>query len=127
MSENTKTSGQCTPVSVKVKRCVSVLPNDYTVLENLPTINGVSLIGNTTAQDLELLSSKGEDYETVSLLKKQEVEGYLVIIGGERPTKIALNKFLEEAGKLSYGEGFETVDVINPDAPIGTYQFVEKN
>lgn len=72
------------------------------------------------------MSSKGEDYETVSLLEAKEVEGYLVIINNEKPTKVALSEFLSEAGKLSHGEGFETVKVFNPDAPIGTYQFVEK-
>ena len=62
------TSTQCSPVSVKVKRCVSVLPNDYSQLENMPTINGVTLIGDLKANELGVLSSNKNDYETLSVL-----------------------------------------------------------
>lgn len=124
--KTTQAGAQCSPLSVKVKRCVSVLPNDYTVLENLPAINGVTLIGNIKAKDVELLSSRGDDYETVSLLDNKESEGYLIVLGAEKVTKVKLSDVLSQAGGLSHGEGFKTVDVFNPDAPIGTYQFVEK-
>ena len=113
----------CTPTRVNLHRCVSVLPNDYSQLENVPKINGVSLMGDLKAGDLGLLSSNPENYETVSVLDKKD--GYIVLLGGAKPEKIALDELLEQAGGKVSGEGFVTVNELDTALPIGSYQFVK--
>lgn len=122
------TSTQCSPVSVKVKRCVSVLPNDYSQLENMPTINGVTLIDDLKANELGVLSSNKNDYETLSVLDQDIKDNFVVVLGDGKVSKVSLDEFLEQAGSggTSRGNGFKTVDVIDIDIPVGAYQFVEK-
>lgn len=114
-------SEKCSPTHVEIHRCVSVLPNDYTILENLPSINGVTLKGDQKAQDLSLLSLNRDDYETISLLDKEDdEESYLIVLGVEKATKVSLSDFLAQAS------GFKTVDTCDENVPIGMYLFVEK-
>ena len=103
---------------VEVKRCVSVMPNDYNELKNIPKINGVDLKGDMTSHSLSLLSSKQDDYETVSLLDAGKENRYVVVIGDGDPKKIAMLDFTAQIA------GFTTVDELNPDVAIGAYQFV---
>lgn len=103
---------------VEVKRCVSVMPNDYNELENIPKINGVDLKGDMTSHSLSLLSSKQDDYETVSLLDAGKENRYVVVIGDGDPKKIPMLDFTAQIA------GFTTVDELNPDVAIGAYQFV---
>ncbi len=44
----------CRDDPVKLNKVVSVLPNDYEILENKPAINGVVLTKDTTLEDLGL-------------------------------------------------------------------------
>ncbi len=114
-------SEKCSPAHVEIHRCVSVLPNDYTILENLPSINGVTLKGDQKAQDLNLLSINRDDYETVSLLDKEvDKESYLIVLGVEKATKVSLSDFIAQSS------GFKTVDSCDEDVPVGTYLFVQK-
>lgn len=118
---NTKIAkAKCAPVSVKVHPCVSLLPNDYNALENLPKINGVVLSGDLSASDLSLLSSKSEDYGDISVLENGQDNGYVIVLGEEKPSKVSVKEL------ITHGEGFITVDTVNPDIAIGAYQFVEK-
>lgn len=125
MGSEEKCTPGCTPTRVNLHRCVSVLPNDYSRLENIPTINGVSLIGDLKAVDLGLLSLEPENYETVSVLDKKD--GYLVLLGDAKPEKVSLKEILEQAGGKISGYGFVTVGELNTELPIGSYQFVKKN
>lgn len=58
---------KCNPAQIKVHRCVSVLPNDYSQLENLPTINGKKIIGELDLTDIGVLSSSLDQYESGSV------------------------------------------------------------
>lgn len=117
----------CTPTTVKVHRHISVLPNDYSELENIPSINGIRLIGEQTAKQLNLLSAKVEDYETVSVESAQDK--YVLIIGksGEQQ-KISLLDLTANSGTgvIEGGSGFTTSDTVDDEMAIGTYQFVLK-
>ena len=115
----------CTPPSIKVHRCVSILPNDYNIMENKPVINGVVLEGEQTAKTLSLLSSNVEEYESVTLNATEQQDGYLVVLmpGDAQPKKVALSDLRHETDSE---RGFQTVDEIDPSAAIGSYQFVEK-
>ena len=109
----------CVP-GVEIKRIVSVLASDYSGLENLPEINGVSLVGNKGAKELSLLSSKTEDYQTVSLVEAGKSNGYVVVLGDSGETsKVSLMDFTSQV------TGFTTNDEINKDVAIGAYQFVK--
>lgn len=103
---------------IAVKRCVSVMPNDYNELDNLPKINGVELKGEMTSHSLSLLSSKPEIYETVSLLDAGKESRFVVVVGDGEPKKIPMIDFTAQI------TGFTTVDELNPDVAIGAYQFV---
>lgn len=114
-----KSASSCIP-GVEVKRVISVLASDYTGLDNLPMINGVSLIGDKTANELSLLSTKAEDYQTVSLVDAGKSKGYVVVLGeNSTPKKVSIMDFTSQV------TGFTTNDEINPDVAIGAYQFVK--
>ena len=102
---------------IQIKKVVSVLPNDYSLLENLPTLNGVSLLGDLSGKDVNLLSSADEDYDTVRL-SEIESEDYVVCIGKKSAVKVPIADFIEESKSV------KTVDVLDKDAHIGTIQFV---
>lgn len=128
---NITNSGTCTPATVKVHRCVSVLPNDYSVMENLPKINGVTLLGEMTSKQLNLLSSKADDYETKTV--EDVKEKYIMVLGeaGEEAQKVKVSDFLSQAsggdGGSTETSGFATTSSIDEETAVGTYLFVEKN
>lgn len=114
----------CTQPSVSIHRCISILPNDYVNLVNLPTINGVTLLGELKAADLNLLSSKRGDYQETTLEAAQEGGGYLVVLlPGGQSQRLSLDYI---RSGLDVEGGFLTVNEFDPDAPVGSYQFVEK-
>lgn len=120
MAPNNKTQTDVCVNCVKVKPMISVLPNDYKLLTNHPKINGVILLGDIKSDELNLLSSKVEDYETISLIDSYE-SAHLIVLTEGKAAKIAL-KDLPGASDSS----FVTSDKLNTNAPIGSYQFVEK-
>lgn len=110
--------------SVEIHKCVSILPNDYSTLENLPTINGVVVNGQLTSEKLSLLSAKSDDFVSSTLDEAKENGGYLIVISPDnKPKKVSLN-YLHSGTELE--GGFQTVEEINIKATIGSYQFVEK-
>lgn len=128
MAAPNNAADSCDKTAVNIHRCISILPNDYANLENIPSIGGVTLLGKMKASDLNLLSSVKQDYEPMTLEDIQAGEGYLVVIMPDSPPKtISINDLRAEAGGGG-GEngGFQTVDEIAPDIPIGSYLFVEK-
>lgn len=123
-TKNDATETTCTQPSVKIHRCVSVLPNDYSILENLPKINGVTLLGDLTTEGLNLLSSETDSYESVSLEQAKEEDAYLLVIQADgKPKRVSLS-YLKTGTEVE--GGFQTVDEVNGKAAIGSYQFVEK-
>lgn len=112
---------QCNIPRVSAQPRVSVLPNDYTILQNLPTINGVTLKGDLTPDDVNLLSGSAKDYDTLSVLKEvDDKPSYLIVLGEDNASKISLSDFISQSAVI------KTADSCDNDAPIGTYLFVNK-
>lgn len=123
-TENKEQEKTCTQPSVQIHRCVSVLPNDYSILENLPVINGVVIKGNLTSEILSLLSAKSEDFVDATLDEAKEDDGYMIVVlPGNKPKKVSLS-YLRSGTEIE--GGFQTVDEVNTKAAVGSYQFVEK-
>lgn len=123
-TKNTTENETCAQPSVKLHRHISILPNDYANLVNLPTLNGVTLLGDLKSTELNLLSSAKEDYEDTSLEDAQAQDGYLVVLLPNSTPKCVSLSYIRSA--LDVEGGFLTVDEFNPDAPVGSYQFVVK-
>ena len=102
---------------IQIKKIVSVLPNDYSLLENLPTLNGVSLLGNLSGKDVNLLSSNIDDYETAKL-SEIESDNYVICAGKDSAVKVQIVDFIEESKSV------KTASEFDEDAPLGTIQFV---
>lgn len=84
---------------VSVAQKHTVIPNDYTNLKNLPTINGVEIIGNLTSDDIKVLSGLAENYNVNAL---QTADGKIVIfLGDGTPAAISVEEL------LSYIKSFE--------------------
>lgn len=120
MGEIKCSQSHCTAPQVKLKPLVSILPNDYTIMDNLPKINGVTLIGEKTAQQLSLLSSNQDNYDSISLTDAKANGGYVIVVGGQAPAKISIGELVPK------GNGFITSKEIDSDVNVGLYQFVEK-
>lgn len=119
------TDETCAQPSIKVHHCVSILPNDYAQLVNLPTINSITLSGNLSSSELNLLSSAKDDYEDTTLESAQSENGYIVVLlPDSQPKCLSLSYIYNQSG-LEIEGGFVTVDGIDTDTPVGTYQFVE--
>lgn len=108
---------------IQIRKVVSVLPNDYGQLTNLPTVNGVSLIGEQTAKSLNLLSANDEEYVPVKLNDVAGKDMYLIAVGKDGPQKVPVDDFIEE----KKGNGVLVTDKLDTEAAIGTIQFVIKN
>lgn len=104
----------------KVKPLISVLPNDYNILENKPTINGIVLQGEVDVSSLNLLSGAAADYNEISIVPGESDSLHVIVLGGEKPQTIRLGEILSKVNS------FTTTKDIIPDANIGSYQFVEK-
>ena len=115
------TTTHCAPTPPLLASCVSILPNDYSQMENLPKINGVTLLGDKSANELGILSIKPKDYETVNLSQAAQRGGFLIIVGKDQePMKLSVEKITKR------GLGFFTNDEVDPDVKVGVYQFVQK-
>lgn len=114
----------CNPPSVQVHKCVSILPNDYNIMENKPVINGVVLEGEQSAKTLSLLSSNAEDYDETTFAEAKKRGGYMVVIlSDNQPQKVSLCDLSANMG----GDGsLRTLDELDTSATVGSYQFVEK-
>lgn len=117
----------CNHAAIGIRPTISVLPNDFNLMKNLPQINGITLLGgNQKASALNLLSNQADDYQEVGLSEVNDT-GYVLVLMPEQkePVKVALSDIKGH----KEGNGFITSssgEVIQ-DAPIGTYQFVPKN
>lgn len=112
----------CAQPSVRLHRCISILPNDYNVMENIPKINGVDLKGEMKSEQLSLLSSKPDDYTDIALNEAKKENGYMVVLmpGENKPKRVSLTYLCPETER-----GFQTVEDVDMSA-VGSYQFLEK-
>lgn len=98
------------------------LNTDYEQLQNLPKINGVTLLGDLSSGELSLLSAKSSDYLEIS---EQQVQDKFILVLGDNqnaPTKLSIAKIPSALGLSKV----ETVEQLNPNVENGTYQFVKK-
>lgn len=92
------------------------LTGNYPDLQNLPKLAGVTLVGDKSAAELSLLSSKASDYPTMRLGAVRDT--HYVPILGETNGKIRLS----DIG----GTKLSTVSEIPADMAVGDYIFLEK-
>ena len=92
------------------------LTRNYPDLQNLPQINGVTLVGDKSAAALSLLSSKASDYPTMR--REAAKDTHYVPILGEVNGKIRLSDIA--------GPKLSTVSEIPADMAVGDYIFLEK-
>lgn len=103
---------------IGLKRIISVLPNDYLQLENIPKINGVTLSGDISATDLNLLSSNSADYETMRLSDLAGKGMYIPTIGeNEESVKVPVDDLIEE-------KQVKVTETLDEGVSIGTIQLV---
>ena len=93
-----------------------ILMGNYPDLQNLPQINGVTLVGDKSAAELSLLSSKASDYPTMR--REAAKDTHYVPILGETNGKIRLSDIA--------GPKLSTVSEIPADMAVGDYIFLEK-
>ena len=102
-------------LTVKTEKPLILMAN-YPDLQNLPQINGVTLVGDKSAAALSLLSSKASDYPTMRLGMVRDT--HYVPILGEVNGKIRLSDIA--------GPKLSTVSKIPLDMAVGDYIFLEK-
>ena len=104
----------CAGDEIRIEEVISILPNDYSAMENKPTVNGIVLSGEQTGKDLKLLSILEEDYDDSSLDEVQADEGYFVAIGKGKQHKVPAS----DIKNIKVNEELET------KVPNGTIQYV---
>lgn len=75
---------------VKVKKIVSIRPDDYEKLKNLPSINGLELVGSLTSDELKLLSAVLANYKEKSLPELPQESNYLLVMGESKKYRVSL-------------------------------------
>lgn len=115
MSESSKVTLYQNKIKAKLSSSISITQN-YPDLQNLPQINGVTLVGNKNYNDLSLLSSKESEYPTMNIGDVRDTH-YLPVLG-ETNGKVKLS----DIG----GTKLSTVSEIPADMAIGDYIFLEK-
>lgn len=109
---STNNNEKCTPLGVKLHRCVSVLPNDYAILENKPKIGGKTLEGEMSLLDLGALSSRLDDYAIVEDENGEQYgEKYIIILDGASVRKMALSSVKTNGDALGDIGELNTEDV----------------
>lgn len=104
---------------IEIRQVVSVLPNDFEQLENIPKINGVRLSGDMSAEALNLLSSRGEDYQPLVVGEVTE-ETFFIALDKGKAKKMSVAKMLEESKNV------RVTDALDTDCAVGTIQFVKQ-
>ena len=75
---------------VKVKKIVSIRPDDYEKLKNLPSINGLELVGSLTSDELKLLSAVLANYKEKSLPELPQGSNYILVMGESETYRVSL-------------------------------------
>ena len=105
--------------AVTVKKMISVLPNDYSLLVNRPAIDGVTLEAGTTSEELGLLTKDASSYAQLSILEA-DTESVSVLVAGEdgEVGLVSLSELAEKIAPITVTYG------LDEDAEIGTIQIV---
>ena len=98
-------------VDVKVRPSIT-LSDNYNRLKNKPQINGITLEGNKTSEELNILNTDPAGYEEIEL--SEVGDGYVLVLGEDKTTKVKI------AG-LASGR-FSTTDNVE-EVPDGAYIF----
>lgn len=107
------------PNTIEIKTVVSILPNDYQILENKPRIGGIELTKDTTFKDLNVLPSNADEYESISLIDASYAEMSVLAVSEDgKNVKIAVSDIKRATEKI------KTVDALDKTDEIGNYQFV---
>lgn len=110
---------------VTTKQIISVLPNSYTLLADIPTLNGMSILGDLTTKELSILSAKSSDYETMTLSSMTDKDTkYIPILSEDEedePQKVSVQDFMDQAQAAIVSTS------LDEDAAVGSIQFVINN
>lgn len=107
-----------TKSAVNVKQKHTTIPNDYEKLKNLPKINGVSLLGDLSENDLFLLSNLLSKYESISLDESSKI---IMFSKNNIPVVMPLKDVLDFVKSFDNGSAVEIDDdgdveqTINPN------------
>lgn len=104
---------------VTVRKLISVLPNDYSLLVNRPAIDGVTLEAGTTSEELGLLTKDASAYAQLSILEA-DTDSVSVLAAGE-DGEVGLVPLPELAAKIA---PVTVTYALDEDAEIGTIQIV---
>ena len=104
-------------ITIDIKRNLS-LNSNYLRLTNKPSINGVELVGNLTAEELNLLSSNQTEYEEIELESADRADFLLALGQDGQPKKLKLGELTSRT--------MQTLDEIPEDLEIGSYVFLLK-
>lgn len=108
-----------TSPKVKIRQMVSILPDSYTLLADKPAINGVELTKDTTLEQLNVLSAQATAYAPITLTgAAQKSMSILAVSENGETARIAVENLLEVTQPI------KTVDELDENAEIGTYQKV---
>lgn len=104
-------------VEAKVVPNVSIY-NDYMHLNNKPSINGIDLIGNKTATELNLLTSNIAVY-TIERIEEIKKDAFMLALTEDKHVfKISLED-------ITVGR-FITAEALPKEMRIGSYVFLKK-
>lgn len=104
---------------IEINKVVSVLPNDYSILENKPRIDGIELTKDTTLKELNVLPSDASEYKSISFIEASKKEMSVLTVSEDGSyAKIAVSD-IKHATEI-----IKTVDTLDKTAEIGNYQFV---
>ena len=92
--------------------------NNYLRLSNKPSINGVELTGDKTAEELNLLTSNQTEYEQIHLGSAESADFLLALGQDGQPKKLQLGELTSRT--------MQTLDEIPEDLEIGSYVFLLK-
>ena len=105
------------PVDIDIRRNTS-LNSNYLRLSNKPSVNGVELVGNLTAEEMNLLSSNQTEYEEIKLESADRADFLLALGQDGQPKKLKLGELTSRT--------MQTLDEIPQDLEIGSYVFLRK-
>lgn len=92
------------------------LTQSYPELQTLPQIGGITLVGDKSAAELSLLSSRAEDYERAPLYLVKDTHYVLAL--GETNVRVPLSSLA--------GTKITTVNEVPSDMETGDYIFLKK-
>lgn len=105
----------CQKIGVKVHPSVT-LSDNYDILQNKPSINGVELSRDKTAEELSLLSNKSDEYKEVSLGADNVGSFLLLLTESGETNKMNINELTKS--------NFHTVNQLPANLQVGNYIFL---